>query len=338
MSLIQEFRMGRAAVSLSRSRIAGLFAAATAAFTLSGCIGNSVYDDLNAMQPVGSPFNESLFKNYSFLAKSFGTAGSPSGQAFDADSAISITGAENTVSGLANAYAQKALAAGRGDEVLPEPAPESDADAENVRLELLRDLDDGREKDPDNAARAQADYDCWVMNRRVPGLEAAAQACRRSVTNSLAKLEHGNAPPPPPTAGTEPSAPSAPPAPPAPTTSASLAPLPQTAAAAAQFTVSFGYRSAQIAPDEMANIAQVIAAARSGRQSHITVVGHTDAAEDSHELSVRRADAVERALVAQGARSDAIAASGVGKDDPAVPTADHVKEAKNRRVVITLVP
>ena len=328
--------MGRAAASFFRPRIAGLLTVG-AALALSGCIGNSVFDDLNAMQPVGSPFNESLFKNYSFLAKSFGTAGAPSGQAFDADAAISITGSENTVSGLAAAYAQKALAAGRGDDVLPEPAPDGDADAENVRLELLRDLDDGREKAPDDAGRAQADYDCWVMNRRVPSLQAAAQACRRSVTNSLAKLEHGNAPPP--TASVAPTAPPAPSAPSAPVPTAPSVPTPPpSAAAAAQFTVSFGYRSAQISPEEMANIGLAITAARSGRQSHITIVGHADAAENSHELSVRRADAVERALVAQGARADAIAVSGVGKDDPAVPTADHVKEPKNRRAVITLVP
>jgi OOP family OmpA-OmpF porin len=319
--------MGRAAASLSNTRrLAGLLAIG-ATLALTGCIGNSVFDDLNATQPVGSPFAEGLFKNYSFLARSFGTQGSPSGQAFDADSAISITGADNTTSGLANAYAQKALAAGRGDEVLPEPAPDGDADAENVRLELLRDLDEGREKAPDDAARAQADYDCWVMNRRVPQLQSASQACRRAVTASLSRLEHGGNPPPP-TASV------------APPTTASVAPPPPPppAATPVQFTVSFGYRSAQISPDEMANIAQAIAAARSGRQSHISVVGHTDAAEDNKALSIRRADAVEKALVAQGARADAITVSGVGKDDPAVQTAEHVKEPKNRRVVISLVP
>jgi OOP family OmpA-OmpF porin len=318
--------MGRAAASFTNTRLAGLFAIG-AALALTGCIGNSVYDDLNAMQPVGSPFASGLFKNYSFLARSFGTQGSPSGQAFDADSAISITGADNTTSGLATAYAQKALAAGRGDEVLPEPAPDGDADAENVRLELLRDLDEGREKAPDDAARAQADYDCWVMNRRVPSLTSASQACRRAVTASLAKLEHGGNPPSPPTASVAP-----------PTTATVAPPPPPPAAASVQFTVSFGYRSAQISPDEMANIAQAIAAARSGRQSHINVVGHTDAAEDNRALSIRRADAVEKALVQQGARADAITVSGVGKDDPAVQTADHVKEPKNRRVVISLVP
>src|SRR5208282_5159938 len=111
----QEFRMGRAVASSFRPRIAALLGLC-AAISLSGCIGNSVFDDLNAAQPVGSPFSEALFKNYAFLARSFGTQSSPSGQAFDAEGAVSLTGADNTVSGLADAYALKALTIAKGDE------------------------------------------------------------------------------------------------------------------------------------------------------------------------------------------------------------------------------
>jgi OOP family OmpA-OmpF porin len=298
--------MGRVVASSLRPRIAALLGLC-AAFSLSGCIGNSVFDDLNAAQPVGSPFSEALFKNYAFLARSFGTQSSPSGQAFDAEGAVSITGADNTVSGLADAYALKAITIAKGDEdVLPEPAPDGDADAENVRLELLRDLADGREKAPEDAARAQADYDCWVMNRRVEGLGAAAQACRRSLTASLAKLEHGSNPAPAPSA-----------APPAP------APVAQPVT----FTVTFAARSAKLASDQLSVVSQAIDAARQGRQSHIAVVGHSDAAEPS-QLSLKRADAVEKALVGQGARADAISVSGAGKDEE---PHDHV-------VVISLLP
>jgi outer membrane protein OmpA-like peptidoglycan-associated protein len=313
--------MGRAVASSSRPRFAAL-AALCAFLSLAGCIGTTVFDDLNSMEPVGGPFNEALFKNYSYLARSFGTESSPMGQAFDSEGAISLTGSDNTIQGLANLYAQKALSAGRGEDVLPEPAAESDADAENVRLELLRDLDEGRDKAPEDAARAQADYDCWIMNRRVEELKTAALACRRSVTVSLAKLEHDLNPTP--TA--------------APTTSSSLPPPPAPVAQPVQFTITFPYRSARLTSDQLSIITEAISAARNGHQAHITVVGHTDTDEDSRELSLHRADAVEAALVQQGARREAIAASGVGKDDLAVQTDDHVKEPKNRRVVITLVP
>lgn len=300
--------MGRAAASSFRPRIAALIGLC-AAFSLSGCIGNSVFDDLNAAQPIGSPFQEALFKNYAFLARSFGTTSAPSGQAFDAEGAISLTGADNTVSGLADAYALKALAVAKGDEdVLPEPAPDGDVDAENVRLELLRDLSDGRDKAPEDAARAQADYDCWVMNRRVPSLSAASTACRRSLTASLAKLEHGNNPTPAP----------------APTAAPALAPVAQPVT----FTVSFAPRSAKLTSDQLSVISQAIDAARQGRQSHISVVGHSDAKEDSAALSLKRADAVEKALVAQGARADAITASSAGKDEA----------PRDRVVVISLLP
>jgi outer membrane protein OmpA-like peptidoglycan-associated protein len=88
----------------------------------------------------------------------------------------------------------------------------------------------------------------------------------------------------------------------------------------------------------MATINQAISAARMGRQSHISVIGHTDTDENSEPLSLRRAKAVEAALIGQGARAEAITVSGAGKDDLAVQTADHVKEPRNRRVVISLEP
>jgi OOP family OmpA-OmpF porin len=170
---------------------------------------------------------------------------------------------------------------------------------------LLRDLADGREKAPEDAARAQADYDCWVMNRRVEGLGAAAQACRRSLTASLSKLEHGSNPTPASTA----------------------APTPAPVAQPVTFEVAFASKSAKMSPDQLSVIGEAISAARNGRQSHITVVGHADAGE-AGGLSLKRADAVEKALIAQGARADAISVSGAGKDE-----GPH-----DRVVVISLLP
>jgi OOP family OmpA-OmpF porin len=343
--------MAPANASLSSRRPAARRIALAAGFgallSLSACIGNTAFDQLNTTTPVGSAFQLAQFKDYAYLARSFGTQSDPGGQAFDAEGSISLTASDNTVAGLAYAYVKKALAAGRGDEVLPEAVPDIDADADNVRLELLRDLDEGRDKAPDEAARAQADFDCWILDRKVPELASAAKICRRSVTASLMALEHamkaadepapeGQSAP----GAAEPSQPAAadtgsaapPPAPPA--------PAPQQAAQvqASGYTLYFEYRSAVIAPDQMPAIDAAIAAARAGGQSHIVVVGHSDSAEDSEKLSLARARAVAHALVSDGARPESIATSGLGKTDPAVETADHVKEAKNRRVVITLVP
>ena len=35
---------------------------------------------------------------------------------------------------------------------------------------------------PDQAARAQADYDCWILDSNVASLATAAQACRTART------------------------------------------------------------------------------------------------------------------------------------------------------------
>lgn len=291
-----------------------------AALALTGCVGTTVFDDLSSTQPTGSTFAVALFRDYSYLARSFGSTSEPLGEAFDAANAISLTDEDNSVSGLANAYGRKALEAGKGEEVLPEPAPDGDVDAENVRLELLRDLDDGRDKAPEEAARAQADYDCWVMNSRVDSLATASAACRRSVTRSLARLERELNPTPTASTAAPAEASAPPPAPP---------PAPVAAAQSADFTVSFDARSAAITPEALATISQAIAAARSGRQGHITVVGHSDSAENSRKLALRRAEAVKNALVLQGARAEAVEAKAAGKDEGA---------SADRDAVITLVP
>lgn len=314
--------MARAIASLFWSKTAVRRAAGIcAALTLSACAGNSTFDDLNAMEPVGSEFGIALFKDYTFLAKSFGTQDAPPGRAFDAEASISLKGPDTTISGLANAYALKALSAGRGDDVLPEQAPDGDSDAENVRLELLRDLDQGRDKAPEDAARAQADYDCWILNRRVPEAANAAQICRRSVTHSLAKLERDLNP----SAATEYSAPASAPAP-----SPAPAPAPAPAAAPAagsDFTVPFDGRSSRLNAAGLAVVTDAINAARAGHQARIAVVGYGE----GEKLALRRAEAVKTALVAQGARADAIAVSA-GKED------QSADQTKTGHAVITLVP
>jgi OOP family OmpA-OmpF porin len=53
-------------------------------------------------------------------------------------------------------------------------------------------------------------------------------------------------------------------------------------------------------------------------------------------LSLRRADSVREALMAGGIDSNAITVAGRGESEPAVPTADGVKEQANRRVEIVI--
>lgn len=200
-----------------------LFLPAAAAAGVAGCVGTTALSQLDQARALGGPFSQALFKNYASLARSFGTVGTPSsGTPFDAAGSIQLGSMSANVADIANGYAQKALATAQGEEILPEPADPAMSGAEAARLELLRDLDQGRDKTPERAARAQADFDCWTMNARSDELLRAAQQCRRSFLQSITVLERdlaaASAPPP--------SAPATTPAPPAPET-APTQPAPQ---------------------------------------------------------------------------------------------------------------
>src|SRR4051794_30160412 len=174
---------------------------AAAGFTLAGCIGTTALSELEQARPIGGPFLQALFKNYAALAHSFGTVGTPtSGTPFDADQSLQMGSMSSDVADIANTYAQKAIATAQGDEILPEAPEVAAPDSEGMHLKLLAALDRGRDKAPDQAARAQADYDCWVINARADDLRRAPHKCGRLWVARLAVLESILAAPPPPAA------------------------------------------------------------------------------------------------------------------------------------------
>lgn len=329
------------ALSKSVTRRLAVTGALLGSLTLAAC-GSSAFDDLNDTTPQGSAFQVALYKNYAYLARSFGAVGKPSGTAFDASASMSLSDVDESVADLANAYAQKAVDAGNGKDVQPEDAPDGNDEAAALRTRLLTALDDGRDKAPADAARAQADYDCWIMDAKVDSQVNASSRCRQSLDASLARLEQdvgaAEAPPPPPPPPVEQTAPapetSAPPPPPS---AEAPAPMPEQG----EYTVYFDFDSWTLTAEDLTTITNAVDAARKGGQSHINVVGHTDTsgtAEYNQRLSVRRAKVVKEVMVQMGARPESIRTSGVGENDLAVQTGDDVKEAKNRRSVITLVP
>ena len=66
------------------------------------------------------------------------------------------------------------------------PAPNL---AESIRSRLVRATMRGRDYAPEAAARAQADYDCWLMNARVPQQLSASDQCKHSLDITLPRLE-----------------------------------------------------------------------------------------------------------------------------------------------------
>jgi OmpA-OmpF porin, OOP family len=284
-------------------------ALAAAAFALAACASTSSLDELANTTPSGSPFTQQLFKNYSYLANSFGAASDDDGGIFD-------TGSDT--GDLAEAFATKALIAARGTEPAPEPG--TDDASSQARARLMAALAQGKDHFPVDAARAQVDFDCWMLNATVESQAAAAAQCRDSFGQSIARLEADLHP-----------APVAAPPPPAPVATA----------APANYTVYFDFDSWTLSGEQLTVLQQAINAARAGQQTHITVVGHTDtsgSADYNQGLSVKRANVVKDVLVQMGARPDSIQASGVGETDLAVQTKDGVRERQNRRSVITLLP
>lgn len=72
---------------------------------------------------------------------------------------------------------------------------------------------------------------------------------------------------------------------------------------------------------------------------NVNLTGHTDTSAGSafnQRLSEKRAATVKSALAARGIESGAISTTAVGEGSNAVPTADGVVEALNRRVEISI--
>jgi hypothetical protein len=158
-----------------------------AGVALAGCMNFSSLDDLELVQPPANPFAQALFKNYSFLARSFGDVGEAGYTSFDEDGSIPLTETDATVASLANTYAQKAVVLSKGEIVDPEPS--RDIKTHDLRDRLVRALTPGRDNFPRDAARAQADWDCWRLNLTASGQAAAAEQCRRSFNVTLPRLE-----------------------------------------------------------------------------------------------------------------------------------------------------
>jgi len=154
-----------------------------------------------------------------------------------------------------------------------------------------------------------------MLNGSLAAQRGASEQCRASLDSTLAHLERDTRP----------------------VTFTSSTPPPVSAPTSASLTVYFETNSRTLNDEQRETLRQVIATARSGRQGRITVVGHSDAtrsADSNQALSLKRANLVADALVAMGARREAIETSATVDSEPAT----EAKGAKNRRVVVTLLP
>ena len=101
----------------------------------------------------------------------------------------------------------------------------------------------------------------------------------------------------------------------------------------------FAFDRAELTEADRQTIAQAAEDYRRTGTARITATGHTDtsgSAEYNLGLSQRRAEAVAAELVRQGVPATDIVTVGRGEEDLLVPTADGVREPRNRRVEIVV--
>lgn len=217
-------------------------------------------------------------------------------------------------------FAAKGLAAARGENVLPEttdrwslPAAKK-TELDSARADLLKALDSSsRTSKPAVAARAQVAFDCWVEQEEEGWQLNDIAACKGIFKNAMAEL-------------------TGPVAQPAPTPA--VAPM-----AAKNYIIYFAWDSARMDAAGMRVVDEAAAEAKTTGTSRLTIVGHADRSgtpEYNTRLSLRRADAVRSALAAKGIASERLSVTALGETEPAVPTADGVREARNRRVELTI--
>jgi len=155
---------------------------------------------------------------------------------------------------------------------------------------------------------------------------APASSTQYHTHNVMAGISYHFTPPPPPP---PPVAAAPPPPPPA-------APPP---APPKQFVVYFEFDKSNLTPEGAKVVQDAAAAYKATGSARIAVTGYTDLAGTQQYnlgLSKRRADTVRGALVKAGVPDGVIAEAWRGKENPAVPTPDGVREPRNRRVEIAL--
>jgi hypothetical protein len=107
-----------------------------------------------------------------------------------------------------------------------------------------------------------------------------------------------------------------------------------------RYLVTFHLDQATLTEQNRQVIAQAAEYYRQGGTPQVTVTGYTDtsgSADHNLELSERRAEVVAEELVRDGVPATDIVTIGRGEEDLRVPTADGVREARNRRAEIIIV-
>lgn len=276
-------------------------ALAAALVGLSAC--GTKLQKAESMSPEGTEFKQALFKHYTERS----AAEFAEGDYRDSDY-----------------FASKAIAATKGEEVLPQEVGERRIPEDRVEVltssrgRLMDALSGGgRVKAPEQAARAQVMFDCWMQEQEENFQPDDIEFCRSNFFDALRQVEDAIRPEPAP----------------------APAPAPEPEPEEAVFKIFFDFGKANIRDDQQDAMQVAIWGAQSAGDRVVSLFCHTDTAgpkDYNQALSVRRCNSVAGALIEAGIDRGRIYSVPVGQTQPLIETGDGVAEQGNRVVVITI--
>ncbi|MBU0860201.1 MAG: OmpA family protein [Alphaproteobacteria bacterium] len=290
-------------------------AMAVAVLAVSACSNfnqHSELEALNEVQAVGSPFTQALTSEYRDFANR------EMNEMFDYPDALH--------------FARKGLAAAGGEVVMPEPIsdwnllPHHMEELGTARSRLIVAFDLGaRDIAPQQAAVAQARFDCWIEQQEENWQAEDIIECKSQFMDAMNALEG--------LLGPAPAAPVM--APEIATTMPEAEPMrPEDA----MYLVFFDFDAATVGAGGQSVLDAVAQEAKSRSLNMVRIVGHTDSSGSkayNDRLANRRANTVRDALVQRGVDASLIKTDARGENELLVQTDDNVREPANRRAQIT---
>ena len=282
-----------------------LAAIAGLAAVLGACHGTELAG-VKDLDPQGSEFNAQLYAGYIELS---------SNELAEHDYRDS------------DAFAMKAAAAARGDDVRPSAvdermiAPDKQEELSKARARLMRVLyGSGKAKAPAIAASAQISFECWLQEQEEGHQSDDISDCRNAFYGQLIAGEVAIRPAPPPAPEPAP------------------APEPEPSYVT-YYVVFFEFDSSELSNSAKQTLDEAAEAAQAMRPYKIIIRGHTDrAGPESYNLALseRRALSVAGYMIDKGAGRFVIDVEGLGESEPIAKTSDNVRDGRNRRVEVTL--
>lgn len=266
-----------------------------AVLLMAACSTTASLEKLRTVEPVGTPFNQALSSEYLKLSEYM---------------------EEQSEWTTSQYYADKGLRSAYGETVSIDSLPPAVSIGTEVHEELSKGVQlfsayaatpAGTAK-PDLAARAQVLLDCWIGETKKQVDTGNVEYCQQQFYNAIELLQAGSEKP------------------------SGKMPVVSTS-----YLLFFDWDSTQLTQDAVKKVTQIMVDIREMGNVSVTINGHTDRSGDESynmELSQERAETVRDMLLKGGVAEAIISLFAFGESDPAVPTADGIKEPENRRVEV----